>query len=461
MAGTFSRLSPELLIIILRHVPDLPSLYKLICASAKANAAFEIDPSRILDQVVERSIPGFKHLARMVAILGSLSTQISPHEHSENPPSRPTFETLVNKYKQLPEDVLTLAPPSFAFAAGTPGPRYLLLTAYRIENLRHICIVTLLQNIHEYLFSSPMNGKTEKEPGRTLKQFRPGVSFKPAAWWSPSWVERFRVERALWKLIIYWNIRAIDPDLATDDPGFHQYNARLRHISSSIGPEMPERPASYSHEPEEMSCISVAVQEFLDCESLELFTTFYNQVQKSQIRKAWSKSCAVLEETINWNFEEPKPLSSWEAIYWGQWRDAAFRLNSLQRSSYWSSWHLCVSHSKLKLKNRDIHFPDYLGLCLWDCKRLVYLGLAHIKDKYLDPCLGHPYSWHPRQSYDIFYSLNIIRTRWQKAFLQELVRLPGGQWHPLSKDCKQLIRRWEDYVYEADRKFDLWWYRKY
>ncbi|GAD94531.1 hypothetical protein PVAR5_3157 [Paecilomyces variotii No. 5] len=135
MAGAFSRLSPELLIIILRHVPDLPSLFKLICASAKANAAFEIDPSHILDEVVERSIPDFKHLARMVAILGSLSVKASPNAHSEYPPSLPTFETLVNKYKSLPEGVLTSAPPSFAFAAGTPGPRYLLLTGYPYKSM--------------------------------------------------------------------------------------------------------------------------------------------------------------------------------------------------------------------------------------------------------------------------------------------------------------------------------------
>jgi hypothetical protein len=74
MASSFSRLQLELLTIILRHAPDLPSLYRFICAPANANAAFEIDADRILDNAIERSIPEFKHLARMVAILGSFLT---------------------------------------------------------------------------------------------------------------------------------------------------------------------------------------------------------------------------------------------------------------------------------------------------------------------------------------------------------------------------------------------------
>lgn len=287
MAGAYSRLSPELMLIILGHVPDLSSLYRLICASAKANAAFESHPGHLLDKIIERSIPDFKHLARMVAILGSLSIQTSPNAHSGNPPSQPTFETLVNKYKNLPKDVLTSAPPSFAFTAGTPGPRYLLLTAYRIENLRPRCVATLLQNVHEQLFSRPVNGKTEEEPDHTLKQFRPGVSFTPAALWYPSCIDRFWVERALWKLIIYWNIRAIDPDVATVHPDFRRYSVKIRHISPSIGPEMN---SVHLYESEEMNCVSAAIQEFLDCESFELFTAFFERTRGHTLRSSWGRA---------------------------------------------------------------------------------------------------------------------------------------------------------------------------
>lgn len=269
MAITFAHLPPEVLLIILRNIRDLPSLYKFICASAQANAAFTIDAAHILHEIIERSIPDFQPLARMISILGSLDIQNSFNARSSNA-SRPTFNMVVAKYRSLPEDVLTKAVASFSFMTGTSGPRYLLLTAYRIEYLQHICFTTLLQNIHELIFISPVNKHIITSQVHTLKHFRPGVFFKPAAWWSPSWVERFRIERALWKLFIHWNIRAIQSETIVDDPDFCQYNEKLEYLSPSIGPA----PTKYftPHEVEEMNCVSASVCEFLGCEPVKFFT---------------------------------------------------------------------------------------------------------------------------------------------------------------------------------------------
>lgn len=158
----------------------------------RVNAAFEIDLASILDAAIERSIPEFKYLARMVAILGSFSAS-----------SKPTYDEFLREFEKLPNDMLTTAPASFAFHSRTPGTRYLLLTANRIETLLHICFVTLLENIHELMWSMPLKS------GRSSKRSRAGIFFQGAAWYSPSWVERVRVERALWKLVIYWNICAV------------------------------------------------------------------------------------------------------------------------------------------------------------------------------------------------------------------------------------------------------------
>jgi hypothetical protein len=171
MVGEFSRLPLEVLIIILQHAPDLSSIYKLLCVSTRANAAFEIDSTRILDAVIERSIPEFKYLARMVAILGSIPSS-----------SKLTYDEL-REFGELRKDVLNIAPASFAFPSRTPGTRYLLLTAYRIE--------TLVENIHELMWSMA------PKSGCSLKRSRAGVFFQGAAWYAPPWVERVRVERAL------------------------------------------------------------------------------------------------------------------------------------------------------------------------------------------------------------------------------------------------------------------------
>jgi hypothetical protein len=79
--------------MILQYAPDLPSIYKFICVSATANAAFQIDTACILDNAIGRSIPEYKHLARMIAILGSYSASSS----------HPTFEELVKTYEIFQE----------------------------------------------------------------------------------------------------------------------------------------------------------------------------------------------------------------------------------------------------------------------------------------------------------------------------------------------------------------------
>ena len=132
MTSPFSRLPLEVMIMILQYAPDLASIYKIICVSASANVAFHIDLTCILENATERSIPEYKHLARLIAIEGAYLAS-SP---------RPTFEELVDTYHNLPEDALTTAPASSVFRSGR-GSRYLILTAYRIETLQHVCFVSI------------------------------------------------------------------------------------------------------------------------------------------------------------------------------------------------------------------------------------------------------------------------------------------------------------------------------
>lgn len=90
MASTFSRLPLELRSIILRSLPDLPSLYQFICASSIVNAAFTLDAANILDEIIERSIPHFKPLARVIFAIDSLGIQTTSEV-----PRLQTFDSLV------------------------------------------------------------------------------------------------------------------------------------------------------------------------------------------------------------------------------------------------------------------------------------------------------------------------------------------------------------------------------
>lgn len=428
MTTSLSCLPLEVLTIIVEFVPDLPSVYKIICASAGANAAFQLSPARILDSVIERSIPEFKHLARMIAIIGTFSATSSD----------PTFEMLVNKYNnELPEDVLTTARASFAFATGTPGPRYLVLTAYRIEILQHICFVSLLQNVHEAIWAIPFTDI--KDPGCRPIKSKNNVLFRAAAWWSPSWAEKMRITRAYWKLMIYWNVQLLCPDLEeTDDYLFSRYRALIQKISPCIGPYMkPESIWNIHHEIEEMKCVQAATHEFLSCDYHNTRFVPLNSRDCRGIRLAEWTSSTTFKETSHWILEEPNPVTeAKEGLHNGHLRQSADQMNSSYRLSYWSDWFDNWTQI-FSSDSYDPQFPDCLGLCVWDYKRQGYLGLAHMDDRFIDPLLGPA-----RSSESHFFKTSLIANRWDEVFMLEVFRLPGGQFRHFSNDLKNHIREW-------------------
>ncbi|KAE8554009.1 hypothetical protein TMatcc_006498 [Talaromyces marneffei ATCC 18224] len=441
MTTSLSCLPVEVLEIILQHALDLPSIYKFICASASVNSAFQLSPARILDPVIERSIPEFKHLARMIAIIGTFSA-ISPH---------PTFEKLVNKYnKELPEDVLTTAPATSAFATGTPGPRYLVLTAYRIEILQHICFVSLLQNIHEEIWCAPYTDI--KEPGFRPIKSKNNIFFRAVAWWSPSWAEKMRITRAYWKLMIYWNIKLLCPDLEeTEDYLFSQYRAIIQKISQCIGPCMkPENVWNTHHEIEEMKCVQTATHEFLSCEYHNTGFVPLNSRECRGIRLAEWTFSTIFKETSHWILEEPKPVAEAnEGLHNGHLHTSINQMNSGYRACYWSCW---FDNWTTRLSNSDGYdpqFPDYLGLCIWDYKRQGYLGLAHMDERFIDPVLGSP-----KSSESHFFKTSLIANRWDELFRLELFRLLGGQWRRLSKDLRNHMQEWDSL--HARKNADRW-----
>lgn len=135
---------------------------------------------------MQQPIGHFKHSARIIAILGTIASIPDL-----------SFKGLVNRYKDLPTDILSTAPAFYPFMKGTPGPRYLVLTAYRIEVLQYICFVSMLQNIHKVIWSithAPFD--KEETYYYPIKQSRAGIQFQAAAWWAPSWVEKIRIIRA-------------------------------------------------------------------------------------------------------------------------------------------------------------------------------------------------------------------------------------------------------------------------
>lgn len=440
MAHSFNRLPLEVLTNILNYAADLPTIYKFICASARANASFNIDSPCILDAAIERSIPEFKHLARMIAILGTFASS-----------SDLSFKGLVDRYRDLPADALSTAPASYAFVKGTPGPRYLVLTAYRIEVLQNICFVSLLQNIHGVIWSiSPADN--EEAYHYPIKQCRTGINFQAAAWWAPSWVEKMRIVRAYWNLFIYWNIRAISPDLTViaDDWRFSIYRTALKAIDPCIGPRYDKTHDSrihgfyVSHDIEEMKCVLAVTRDLLGApfDSSSSFCPFTaRRCESSSLRlEKWAFS-TIFKESSQWRIEESRPVETLKGRQDGQKSFCISDMNFHLRERYWH--YLYLSFYLVSFEQDQLVLPpDYLGLCIWDLKRLGYLGLRYTPDNCLDPCLGPV-----RNPTNNFFSSSRFKMRWKDVFLHELLKFPGGQSRPRSKSLENLKAKWYEAVH--------------
>lgn len=167
------------------------------------------------------------------------------------------------------------------------------------------------------------------------------------------------------------------------------------------------------------------------------FTELLSHRRQPYIEKAWSKYSVSLNVTESWRFEEPKPLRGEFASLWGRGADWTARPNSKFSEFCWRHWH---NHPD----RRDVRPPDCLGLCLWDYKRLYYLGLH---ESLLDFSLGPP------KKPDMNFSSPKIWKRWVDLFLHELTTSPGGEKRKLSRDCKKRIGKWKTGVrLEANRR---------
>lgn len=440
MAGSFNRLPLEVLITILGHARNLPTIYKFICASARANAAFNIDSPRILDAAIERSIPEFKHSARMIAILGSFTSS-----------SDLSFKDFVDRYKKLPARILSTAPASYAFMKGTPGPRYLVLTAYRIEVLQDICFISLLQNIHEIVWSFEP-GKEQQTCYYPIKQSKTGTQFQAAAWGAPSWVEKMRIVRAYWNLFVYWNIQAISAELAVvaDDWALSTYRTAITSINPCIGPHYPLFPPSYAgksrinvgHEIEEMKCVLAATRELfgIPLDSSSSFTPFTaSQGPSDRYRlKRWAFS-PIFKENPQWRTKQPKLVEAPEAKYFRRDKNSIGKMNYFIRERYWHYWfRRRLSDFPTDSSERDqLFLPDYLGLCIWDGLRFCFLGLKKVPKE----CLVRGGRSDVRKTTNKFFSSTDMEYRWRDVFLQELFYLPGGHIRSNSEKLRDSSRR--------------------
>lgn len=284
MACGIYNLPPELVFIILRNAPDLESLYQFVCTSKWACWVFEGDSVGIVNEVIRRTIPGFASAARIVALFGSLNS--NPSSSFRSSLRTINVNELVATYTRLQGGNPKQAPPLWPSLAETPGPRYLLLSAYRIRCLRGICLSILLQNAHETPYLGSEAQEMESKAGSARKGRVIGLPSCRSAGWPPSQGEKYRVQGTLWNLMVYWSFRLAneaEPDILR--------RAQYHQVEKCVGPAVWPQTGNRERRLEvcRMECVSLAVQSFLDCSPSEFFATYSGETRRTQVQASFSR----------------------------------------------------------------------------------------------------------------------------------------------------------------------------
>lgn len=310
---------PEILLMIMEVMPDLASLYNIICASPCAAAIFDRNPTRYINQIIQDSLPyELRPYPRWIAVIASLGSDASPYYTEQGTPAG-----FIGRYREFQNhsDFLYVFPeldeaePLVRELAGTPGPRSVLVAAHRIQQLENICLASMLARLHEVEPGRPRQGKRPEEPRPEHFILELEELCGPQALRAPSWVERIRVREALWQIMTSCYSRMV-PGMPRE--GISRENRE--EWCAILGTMDPlDRDAIAGawnrgyQRGDPFDCVYYTLWDVLGCSPMRLFTGLATQ---TEVRHAQDQVREVLSESLgfvaNWNDAEPQPV---EAVY--------------------------------------------------------------------------------------------------------------------------------------------------
>lgn len=202
-------LPPEVMLMILEDLPDLSSLGAIVLASNWTRAVFRDFSIRLINPLLDQ-MPG--HLRRYplwIAIVASLQ--------SPNSPYRPNNPGSIRSFIDKCTAVHGLAGLGQIIAGGngfprpnrelqeTPGPLEVVIAAHKVESLTPVCLsrpMTLLSELEEGHPPAPVHTYIDANGSAQQIRMPEDESFlRVGDPEPPSYVERTRVEEALWQLL--------------------------------------------------------------------------------------------------------------------------------------------------------------------------------------------------------------------------------------------------------------------
>lgn len=320
-SATMESVPPELLIMIMEAMPDLASLYSLICASPCAEAIFNRNPSRYINQIIQDTLPyELRPYPRWIAVIGSLRSDASPYS---TPNQTPT--SFISRYREFQNhcDLLYAFPeldeaePLVRQLSGTPGPRTVLVAAHRIEKLENICLASMLARLHEVEPGRPRGGDGPEQPRPENLILELEELCGPHALWGPSWVERIRVREALWQIMTSCYSRMVPgiPAEGVSRENREEWCAILGTMDPMDRDAIAGAWNRGYQRGDPFDCVYYTLWDVLGCSPMRLFTGLAN---KDEVRYAQDQVREVLSESlgfvVDWDDAEPQPV---EAVYCG------------------------------------------------------------------------------------------------------------------------------------------------
>lgn len=192
MNDPFRKLPAPILLITMKFIPTLPSLYQLTRASGAAADMFEELPAEILAAVI-RPLP--KELQRIIgAVALTLSEQCTDPDADSAQQIESVLELLSSK-KTMKDIILRDLPLASVMILVDCACHVHQLAATFLE-----CHIKRLNAIQPQHLENPVHYFRWTDP---FQNYPKGRAYTPSTSDVPSWVEEYRVVRALWQLQLY------------------------------------------------------------------------------------------------------------------------------------------------------------------------------------------------------------------------------------------------------------------
>lgn len=351
MSDPFRRLPAPILLMTMKLIPTLPSLYNLTRASSAAAEMFEELAAEIVGAVTG-PLPAELQLTIRAVTLTLSANCADPDSGLEG--STPSIESaleLLTTETTIKDPIRRDLPLSCVKILVDCACQIYKLAAAFLE-----CHIKRLNAVQPQHLHDPRHRFTR---GSIIENYPKGRAYTPSVTGAPSWVEEYRVVRALWLLQLYriLEVKCESPKSKTSRVGDKKYR-----FSEAWEPRLK------MWELDNMEC----VQDWLSEMHISLYSGKEDMYLSSlQVSLAEADKRSILEHA---------PTDKLSVI-WCQDFDA-----SQNRSMGFQFFHIFGKRSpKSVLKNCLWGTFRRLGFGIWDLKRMAVMELLDVPKEVLEP----------------------------------------------------------------------------